>query len=172
MYEGYTNSIEREKKNVFNFNLYNFSIIGAIGDFNEIYMKLNEENRTNFKNMTDEEIKSFIISNSHCSTLIKLSDDFSDLWFGHNSWITYLTMIRIFKEYRFISNKRKEKSIINTFSSYPGALSSIDDFYFLDSNLLVMETTITIFKDELYNILTPKSLLTWVRVILANRLAG
>ena len=48
MYEGYTNSIEREKKNVFNFNLYNFSIIGAIGDFNEIYMKLKEEYRTNY----------------------------------------------------------------------------------------------------------------------------
>ena len=172
MYEGYTNSIEREKRNVFNFNLYNFSIIGAIGDFNEIYMKLNEANRTNFKNMTDEEIKSFIISNSHCSALIKLSDDFSDIWFGHNTWITYLTMIRIFKEYRFISNKRNEKSKINSFSSYPGALSSIDDFYFLDSNLLVMETTIIIFKDELYNLLTPKSLLTWVRAILANRLAG
>ena len=92
--------------------------------------------------MTDEEIKSFIISNSHSSALIKLSDDFSDLWFGHNPWITYLTMIRIFKEYRFISNKGKEKGKINIFSSYPGALSSIDDFYFLDSNLLVMETTI------------------------------
>ena len=174
MYEGYINSIDEEKKNFFNFDLYNFSIIGALGDFNELYIHFSEEKntKTNFKNMTDEEIKSFIISNSHCSALIKLADDFSDIWFGHNTWITYLLMIRIYKEYRFISNKEKEKSKINSFSSYPGTLSSLDDYYYLDSNLLVMETTIIGYKDELYNLLTPKSLFTWVRAILANRLAG
>ena len=81
-------------------------------------------------------------------------------------------MIRIFKEYRFVSNKRKEKSKTIAFSSYPGSLSSIDDFYDLESKLLVMETTNYIFNLNIYKDVSTNSLLTWVRVMIANRLAS
>ena len=97
--------------------------------------------RLNFEDMTQEEIETYSILNTHCSAIVKLSKNFSDIWFGHNTWNYYVLMIRIFKEYRFVSNKGNEKSITSIFSSYPGALSSIDEFYFLDSKLVVMGTS-------------------------------
>ena len=81
-------------------------------------------------------------------------------------------MIRIFKEYRFVSNKGNEKSKTIVFSSYPGTLYSLDDFYFMDSKLLVMETTNTIFNNELYKLIKPETLLTWIRTMISNRLAS
>ena len=81
-------------------------------------------------------------------------------------------MYRIFKEYHFVTNKRNEKSKTIVFSSYPGTLASLDDFYFLDSNLLVMETTNSILNKTLYQSMNPKALLTWVRAMVSNRLAS
>jgi len=46
-----------------------------------------------------------------------------------------------------------------------------DDFYLLDSGLVVMETSLAVFKKSLYETLTPKSVPCWVRVNVANRLA-
>jgi hypothetical protein len=81
-------------------------------------------------------------------------------------------MIRTFKEYRFVTNTHNEKSKVVVFSSYPGSLSSVDDFYYTDSKLVVMETTNSNLNDTLYDLLSPNTLLTWVRGILANRLAS
>ena len=128
--------------------------------------------RPNFKNMTIEEIRTYTAMHTHCSALVKVANDLSDIWMGHNTWTTYGTMIRTFKEYRFVSNNQTEKSKVVVFSSYPGSLSSVDDFYYLDSKLVVMETTNTNFNDSLYDLLKPETLLTWVRVMVANRLAS
>lgn len=81
-------------------------------------------------------------------------------------------MIRIFKEYRFITNNNDLKSKVVAFPSYHASLFSKDDFYYVDSNLLVMETTNQILNESLYDSTTPYALLTWVRVILSNRLAS
>ena len=81
-------------------------------------------------------------------------------------------MLRIFKEYRFVTKNGYEKSKTTAFPSYPGLLFSSDDFYYLDSNLLVMETTNPIYNNSLYEKIKPECLLTWVREILANRLAA
>ena len=59
--------------------------------------------------MKIEEFKSFFLFHLHCSALIKLTDDFSDIFFSHNTWSIYNSMIRIFKEYHFFSNKGERK---------------------------------------------------------------
>ena len=125
----------------------------------------------NFEEMTPEEIEEYELYNSHCSAFIKLTNDY-DILFGHNTWNYYIFMIRIFKEYRFVTNKGNEKSKSIAFSSYPSALSSIDEFYVMDSNLLMMGTSINIIKKELYDLFTYKSILIWVRQIVANRLSS
>ena len=168
LYDGYNNNVENEKK----LSFYEFVLLPGAGDVEDIVMSLYSENLPNFKNMKIEEFKSFFLLHSHCSALIKLADDYSDIWFGHNTWTTYNSMIRIFKEYHFISNKRKEKSKTIVFSSYPAVLFSLDDFYFMDSNLLVMETTNSIYDNNLYKLIKPETLLTWVRAMVANRLAA
>ena len=91
--------------------------------------------------------------------------------FGHTTWDYYNVMIRIFKEYRFVTNKGNEKSKVNAFSSYPAVLYSTDDFYYLDSKLLVTDTSINIMNLDLYKNINKTTIFTWVKIILANRLA-
>ena len=166
LYNGYLSVSEPHEKIDFS----EFLALSGLTDGQEIMKHL--LNSKNFNNMSKEEIDRYILLNSHCSALIKLANDSSDIWFGHNTWNFYILMIRIFKEYRFVTNKSSEKSKTTVFSSYPGALSSTDDFYYLDSNLLVMGTSNTVKNDKLYKLITHESLLVWVRQILANRLAS
>ena len=168
MFDGYNSVAENEKK----IDLIYFQMVVANADIEDAVYYNNMAKRPNFKNMTLEEIRLYTALHTHCSALVKVANDLSDVWIGHNTWTTYGTMIRTFKEYRFVSNKRNEKSKVVAFSSYPGSLSSVDDFYYLDSNLVVMETTNSNFNDTLYDLLKPESLLTWVRVMIANRLAS
>ena len=59
------------------------------------------------------------------------------------------------------------------FSSSPSWLASIDDWYMTTgtSELAVIETSHGINNKKLYNDLTPKSVLCWIRTIVANTLA-
>ena len=168
LFDGYNSAAENEKKIGF---IY-FQMVVANADIEDAVYYNNATRRPNFKNMTIEDIRSYTALHTHCSSLVKIANDLNDIWIGHNTWTTYGSMIRTFKEYRFVSNKQNEKSKVVVFSSYPGSLSSIDDFYYLDSKLVVMETTNSNFNDTLYDLLKPETLLTWVRVMLANRLAG
>jgi len=46
----------------------------------------------------------------------------------------------------------------SSMSSYPGQLASADDFYQLNSQIVVMETSDSIFNHALYDIVVPQSL--------------
>ena len=168
LYDGYNIAAEDKKKIEF----YQFILIPSVMELSDILNNINDEKLPNFNEMKGEDIKNYFLLNTHCSALIKLEDNFNDIWFGHNTWNIYNSMIRIFKEYRFVSNKGNEKSKTIAFSSYPATLYSLDDFYFMDSKLLVMETTNFIFNNELYKLIKPETLLTWVRTMISNRLAS
>lgn len=165
--DGYNSNVDENRK----ISYAEFQVMNAAGDFSEINYWNSTHTRPTFHKMTTEQIYDFVEANSHCSALMKVSSDFSDVWFGHNTWTTFTSMIRIFKEYRFKSNKKSEKSKTVAFSGYPGTLSSIDDFYINDKDLYITETTNQVFKTELFDKLTPESLLTWMRTMIANRLS-
>jgi len=59
-----------------------------------------------------------------------------------------------------------------SFASYPGSLVSIDDFYMMDSGLVMLQTTNAIINQTLYDYINPYSLLAWQRVRLANSMAS
>ena len=168
LYEGYNSACDENKK----LGFIDFQLVVANSDMEDAINYKDKSRRPNFKNMTSDEIRLYTDLHTHCSALVKAANDFSDIWFGHNTWTTYGAMIRTFKEYRFVTNAHNEKSKVVAFSSYPGSLSSVDDFYYTDSKLVVMETTNSNLNDTLYDLLSPNTLLTWVRVILANRLAS
>jgi hypothetical protein len=148
-----------------------FSIINASNEIGEILKYYKTNHRTDFTALSHHELEAFITRSNHCSVLVKLAYDFSNIWFGHNTWLNYSSMTRIFKEYRInIGNPKKSFSVV--FSSYPGNLSSNDDFYITDQDLYISETTSSIFNEKLYQNLTPQSVLTWQRVIVANRLSN
>jgi len=74
----------------------------------------------------------------HFSAIIKVTDNFSDILAGHSTWFTFSAMNRIFKRYEFPLQNKALASTKVAFSSYPGMLSSWDDFYMMDSGLLMI----------------------------------
>ena len=168
LYDGYNSACPENKK----IGFIDFQLVVANADMEDAINYKDKSRRPNFKNMTSDEIRLYTDLHTHCSAMVKTANDFSDIWFGHNTWTTYGAMIRTFKEYKLVTNSKKEKSKVVVFSSYPGSLSSVDDFYYTDSHLVVMETTNSNLNDTLYDLLSPETLFTWVRVILANRLAS
>src|SRR5688572_30345440 len=87
---------------------------------------------------------------------------------GHTTWIFYSMLVRIFKHIN--TPFMNSVSTTSSFSSYPGQIASADDFY-VNSNLIVMETSNSIFNTTLYNQVIPQNLLSWQRTTLANRLS-
>jgi len=127
--------------------------------------------KPNWETMTTEEARRYVLRNGHCSAMVKVPGDLSDLWSGHSSWFTYSSMNRIFKHYNFKLSNPLLASPKVSFSSYPGLLSSLDDFYIMSNGLVLLQTTISVFNHSLYNYVTPESLLAWQRVRLANMAA-
>jgi hypothetical protein len=105
---------------------------------------------------------------SDCSALIKITNDYSDIFAGHTTWRSFGI---INKMYKFVNLKLHNNSISVSYASSPGFLSSKDDFYITSNNLVVMETTNSIFNSTLYRALTTQSVLCWIRSIVANQLA-
>ncbi|CAF0754477.1 unnamed protein product [Brachionus calyciflorus] len=111
-----------------------------------------------------------------CSALIKLLPNNEDIYVSHVTWTEYESMLRIVKHYNFNFHLSRQGSGLIpgseiTFTSYPGILASIDDFYILNSNLVVMETTIGNSNVDLWKYVTTETNLYWVRILVANRLS-
>jgi len=97
---------------------------------------------------------------------------------SHSTWDDYSEMLRIFKHYEFEllgDNSHIEgfKKKDETFSSYPGCLSSTDDFYMLNSKLIVTETTLEILNEELYKKVAKVDsyIPDFMRIVSSNRLS-
>ncbi|XP_066530460.1 phospholipase B-like 1 [Hoplias malabaricus] len=107
----------------------------------------------------------------HCSALIKVLPGYENLLFAHSTWYTYAATMRIFKHWDFKISEPHTATGKLSFSSYPGTLVSLDDFYLLGSGLMMIQTTNSIFNNSLYSYITPSTLLAWQRVRLAHALA-
>ncbi|CAD7961948.1 unnamed protein product [Amoebophrya sp. A120] len=80
-----------------------------------------------------------------CSALAKLLKDdqgrFNDIYLGHSSWEDFSEMNRVWKVYDFPFCEVEAKQI--SFSSYPGAISSTDDFMITkETQLGIAETSL------------------------------
>ncbi|XP_071758129.1 phospholipase B-like 1 [Centroberyx gerrardi] len=107
----------------------------------------------------------------HCSALIKMLPGFENLLFAHSSWYTYAATMRIYKHWDFHISEPHTATGSLSFSSYPGFLVSLDDFYLLGSGLMMTQTTNNVFNSSLFAVISPNSLLSWQRVRLAHSLA-
>jgi hypothetical protein len=106
--------------------------------------------------------------NLHCSAVVHMLPDMSDVMVAHNTWSDYSCMIRMFKHYTL--NFTNAMPRVASFSSYPAELHSEDDFY-ITPHLIVLETTNMVFTRNTSYIQANGTLLTWMRVIVANALA-
>ncbi|KAI8784535.1 phospholipase B-like 2 [Biomphalaria glabrata] len=151
--------------------LYFFQVGGDMEDLGELFPSLSkvrssvgQDNHWGF-------------GRGHCSALLRLLPDFSDLYVAQDTWNDLPSMLRILKRYNFDlhllpSSKDSIPGNIMTFSSYPGVLSSGDDFYLISSGLLSQETTIGNSNPDLLKYITYTSVLESFRSMVANRLAS
>ncbi|KAJ7370826.1 Phospholipase B-like 1 [Desmophyllum pertusum] len=149
-----------------------FQLLNGVGDYITLRDVLNPEGRPNWDKMTEDEILTKVGRMGHCSALIKVLPGYEDIFAGHSSWFEYGATMRIYKHYHF--SLRDDPSRVAkrmSFSSYAGYLVSLDDFYIMDSGLIMLQTTNSMFNDSLLKDVTPQSLLAWHRVRLANVMA-
>ena len=124
-----------------------------------------EENRGSTKHRVD-----------HCSALIKMLPDKADVFFGHVTWDDFQNAApRVFKtfEYPLIKEGRPAGWFVTHFSSSPGMLSSMDDFYINRGRALtaVIETSLDIHDNTLLDKLDANTNFAWVRAVVSNYLA-
>jgi len=119
-----------------------------------------------------------LLGSGSCSALIKVLANNSDLYFSHDTWSVYNTMLRINKRYDFGFRQTADSASPSipgrtiSFSSYPGSIFSGDDFYISSAGLAIMETTIGNSNASLWKSVKPVGqVLEWMRNIVANRLA-
>lgn len=112
-----------------------------------------------------------MLKHSHCSVIVKLVKDMNgkyDIFAGHDTWSSYAELVRTLKTYDFAFDSEFYKNHENTsdyaiqdpliinqrkrisFSSYPGVLFSGDDFYVLDSNIVLLQTTLNVLNQYRY----------------------
>jgi hypothetical protein len=144
----------------------------ALGDMFDIIPGLQPETRKNWRKMPKHEFMTWMAKQTHCSSLFKVTEDFQEIYFGHVSWNEFVTMMRIYKHItlNFTATQTTAKTI--SMSSYPGMMSSFDDFYLTDSGLNVIETSLAVLNETMYqgNIRTDL-LLYWIRVMVSTRMA-
>jgi len=167
---GYNIMADKDKS----LDLYDFYFINSEGNFGDLkvfmeisQMKFNTAEREQF--YTEENLKKFyrtsnieeiwrnLMKKGHCSALVKLiktEDSQFDILAGHNTWSDYSEMLRTLKTINiaFEGNSpylgMKPKKI--NYSSYPGVLFSGDDFYQIDSNIVILQTTLSVINKYIY----------------------
>ena len=124
-------------------------------------------------------VREYTRETTHCSALVKVAPDLSELWTSHNTWTGFFTMLRVIKKITLPFNnptpgapKLEVPAEAVVFSGYFGTLASTDDFFVLSSGLVVQETTNAVYNMTLLATISPRSVLTWARSIVANRIAA
>lgn len=148
-------------------------LLNAQGDIGDIESTVTpREQRLNLRKQPLSKLLEWRAENEHCSAMIRLTEGNQELMMGHTTWGHYSTMLRVFKRYTLFSGSNVAADTVQ-FSSYPGVLDSNDDFYTMSPSMLaVTETTLDVYNPYLYDQNSPQSVLTWQRVIVANRLAN
>lgn len=145
-----------------------FQLLNGVGDFLDLLAAISEDHRPDFDKMTPHEVRMYVGTHGMCSGMIKVNGDLSQLWMAHSSWFTFGSMNRIYKHYNFAAVKQDFISAQRvSFSSYPGFLESLDDFYIMSNGLGMVQTTNSVYNHELYKKVHPESLFAWQRVRLA-----
>uniref|UniRef100_A0A8C8YZZ5 Phospholipase B-like n=1 Tax=Prolemur simus TaxID=1328070 RepID=A0A8C8YZZ5_PROSS len=143
---------------------FQIQFLNAVGDLLDLIPSLSPT-----KNISLKFFKRWDMG--HCSALIKVLPGFENIYFAHSSWYTYAAMLRIYKHWDFNIKDKDTSSSRLSFSSYPGFLESLDDFYILSNGLILLQTTNSVYNRTLLKEVRPQALLAWQRVRVANMMA-
>ena len=165
---GYSNELEKGVDVPINeFEMWS---VQAIADLDDIYVFLNRDPETGRIVARSPEWHDL---HHHCSALVRLAEDHSDVYVGHNSWTALNDLNRMLKDYLFDVEDSDLSAKRWTFSGYAALLVSVDDIWLMDTRLVVFETSLHTWNETLYDLYCrPESALNWVRVQVANMLAS
>jgi hypothetical protein len=153
-------------------SLFDWLILNAYGDLIDLLSKFDLEETSP---RHQEKSEAGPLFKQRCSSFVKPVDNLTDLYFGHTTWDTYATTFpRVYKTIRLPVLQNGDWVMHQTaFSSSPGLIASLDDWYVLSktSDLIVMETTLNVYNLSLYEYVIPQSVPCWIRVVVANKLA-
>lgn len=147
---------------------------GMQDELGDIESAVNAEKRPNFANMTESELMMYIFIHDHCSAMVKITADFSEIFSSHVTWYDYSSMLRLFKSFMTVSatGEPVNSTVADIhYSGYPGKMASSDDFYFNSQKIVIWETTNNIFNTSLYDEIIPQSIPYFIRISVATRLA-
>lgn len=144
---GYQKAAEKnETEKLTDMDLWIIQSIGDIYDLEELWNPSAEINEIKYM---------------ECSALVSLAPNFSDIYFGHNSWSDYRKMTNLIKEYHFNIKEFVARRVV--VSTKMGALPSSEDFWLTDRGLMIFETTNGNYNKELFKKIQVESVLTWIR---------
>eukprot|EP00768_Dysnectes_brevis_P001877 gnl/Dysnectes_brevis/1541_a1749_3544.p1 GENE.gnl/Dysnectes_brevis/1541_a1749_3544~~gnl/Dysnectes_brevis/1541_a1749_3544.p1 ORF type:complete len:535 (+),score=211.26 gnl/Dysnectes_brevis/1541_a1749_3544:30-1634(+) len=143
----------------------------ASGDLLDVVNFIEPSLRPDPEHMTPEELTHRFEVDSHCSGLIRMNDDFSDVYVSQVAWFFLGAQTRVAKTYELNLNDNDMPIRRIAMSSYPGFLYSFDDFILNDHEILAIETTNDVFVESLYDACSSHSIFTWIRSSCATRLA-
>nr|XP_033791098.1 phospholipase B-like 1 [Geotrypetes seraphini] len=146
-------------------------LLNGIGDLLDLIPVLFPHVKTDWQFINWRTRGDFRWDMGHCSALIKVLPGFENVLFAHSSWYTYAATLRIYKHWDFNIRDQNTSTGRMSFSSYPGFLESLDDFYLLGSGLVMLQTTNSIFNKSLFQHVIPQALFSWQRVRIANMMA-
>jgi len=148
-----------------------FQMLNGVGDLFDIIPAVQSDKVVDPFQLNRTQAELFHALQGHCSAIVKLPGDFSDLLLGHSSWYAHENTNRIFKHYKLNFNDSSTAAKTISFSSYPGFLESLDDFYMLDSGLTWTQTSLPVMNKTLHTLVHHESLLAWQRVRVASAMA-
>ena len=150
-------------------------MLNAVGDLFDIIPAVEAKARVDWASLSPQEAAAKHGKMGHCSGLVKVPADFRTLFLAHSSWFTYSNTDRIYKHYTFDYSAASQTAAHTVaFSSYPGFLESLDDFYELSSGLAWVQTTNGVVDKTVYEqgLIKPQSLLAWQRVRVASSMSS
>jgi len=146
-----------------------FVVMESAGDLDDLTFLVAAGNPELRKKVTSDAWRDV---HHHCTGLIYMEPNYQDVYVAHDSWSAYNTMNRMLKDYEIISNDKSVAATRWTFSSYAGHILSMDDFWIMNSGLVVIETTVHTWNTTLYDVYCkPETVLSWIRITAVNLIA-
>mmetsp|Transcript_1723 Transcript_1723/g.3821 ORF Transcript_1723/g.3821 Transcript_1723/m.3821 type:complete len:652 (+) Transcript_1723:111-2066(+) len=125
--------------------------------------------------LSDENWEKKVAREGRCTAVIRVTPGDADLFVGHSTWGDYSTMTRIFKHYDFDLRGAGTMASKIAMSSYPGCISSTDEYYSMSSGLVIAETSITNLNpfiwDDVKDFPMVMSIPNFIHLMAVNRLA-
>jgi len=149
---------------------------------NEAHAFVNRNTTSSAKHLSKAELaaadrdwEARVSHHGHCSAMVRVAPENKDIFMGHTTWDDYSKMTRIFKYYDLKGLGSWSMANKVAMSSYPGCVSSTDNWYVMDSGLVVADTSLEILNPTLYNRVldfpTNSHIPDFMHVMVANRMA-